>query len=136
MSIAKKEFYVVIEKDEDGFYFGEVPQLKACYSQGETIDELMSNMKEVIELIVNGETKEILVRPNDLLVDVLRDEILLTGTKKGCGDGDCGACTVLLDGAPVLACLTLAIACVEKRIETIEGLSLPKRFTCGLRHPS
>ncbi|WP_202803906.1 type II toxin-antitoxin system HicB family antitoxin [Geminocystis herdmanii] len=46
----KREFYVVIEKDEDGFYVGEVPQLKACYSQGETIDELMENMKEVITM--------------------------------------------------------------------------------------
>ena len=80
-------------------------------------------MKEVIELIVNGESNEILVRPNDLLVDVLRDVIYLTGTKKGCGEGDCGACTVLLDGAPALACLTLAISCVGKKIETIEGLS-------------
>ena len=80
-------------------------------------------MKEVIKLIVNGESNEILVRPNDLLVDVLRDVIYLTGTKKGCGEGDCGACTVLLDGAPALACLTLAISCVGKKIETIEGLS-------------
>ncbi|WP_417033565.1 type II toxin-antitoxin system HicB family antitoxin [Dolichospermum planctonicum] len=45
-----KEFYVVIERDEDGMYIGEVPQLKACYSQGETIDELMNNIKEVIEM--------------------------------------------------------------------------------------
>jgi len=80
-------------------------------------------MKEVIELIVNGESHEVLVRPNDLLVDVLRDVIHLTGTKKGCGEGDCGACTVLLDGAPALACLTLAISCQGKKIETIEGLS-------------
>jgi aerobic carbon-monoxide dehydrogenase small subunit len=80
-------------------------------------------MKEVIELIVNGESHEVLVRPNDLLVDVLRDVIHLTGTKKGCGEGDCGACTVLLDGSPALACLTLAISCLGKKIETIEGLS-------------
>jgi len=80
-------------------------------------------MKEVIELIVNGESNEVLVRPNDLLIDVLRDVICLTGTKKGCGEGDCGACTVLLDGAPALACLTLAISCAGKEIETIEGLS-------------
>ncbi len=77
-------------------------------------------MKEVIKLIVNGESNEVLVRPNDLLVDVLRDVIYLTGTKKGCGEGDCGACTVLLDGAPALACLTLAISCVGKKIETID----------------
>ena len=53
--------------------------------------------------------------PNDLLVDVLRDEIHLTGTKKGCGQGECGACTVLLDRAPALSCLTLAISCVGKK---------------------
>ena len=50
MAKEKREFYVVIERDEDGYYVGEVPQLKACYSQGETIDELMANIKEVIEL--------------------------------------------------------------------------------------
>ena len=49
-NISKQEFYVIIERDEDGYYVGEVPQLKACYSQGETIDELMENIKEVIEL--------------------------------------------------------------------------------------
>lgn len=52
----KREFYVVIERDEDGYYVGEVPQLKACYSQGETIDELMSDIKEVIELCLEEET--------------------------------------------------------------------------------
>jgi predicted RNase H-like HicB family nuclease len=52
----KREFYVIIERDEDGYYVGEVPQLKACYSQGETIDELMNNIKEVIELCLEEET--------------------------------------------------------------------------------
>ncbi|MGJ5675671.1 MAG: type II toxin-antitoxin system HicB family antitoxin [Nostochopsis sp.] len=52
----KREFYVIIELDEDGYYVGEVPQLKACYSQGETIDELMNNIKEVIELCLEEET--------------------------------------------------------------------------------
>ncbi len=51
----KQEFYVIIERDEDGYFVGEVPQLKACYSQGETIDELMTNMKEVIELCLEEE---------------------------------------------------------------------------------
>ena len=50
MSVTPQEFYVIIERDEDGLFVGEVPQLKACYSQGETIDELMSNIKEVVEL--------------------------------------------------------------------------------------
>ena len=53
-----REFYVIIERDEDGYYVGEVPQLKACYSQGETIDQLMANMKEVIELCLEIETDE------------------------------------------------------------------------------
>lgn len=53
-----KEFYVVIERDEDGIYIGEVPQLKACYSQGETIDELMQNMREVIETCLEESTTE------------------------------------------------------------------------------
>lgn len=55
MSITPREFYVVIEQDEDGYYVGEVPQLKACYSQGETIDELMFNIKEAIELCLEEE---------------------------------------------------------------------------------
>ncbi|WP_442948046.1 type II toxin-antitoxin system HicB family antitoxin [Nostoc sp.] len=54
----KREFYVIIERDEDGYYVGEVPQLKACYRQGETIDELMANMKEVIELCLETKTEE------------------------------------------------------------------------------
>lgn len=58
MTVGKKEFYVVIERDEDGYYVGEVPQFKACYSQGETIDELMANMKEVIELCIEEAEEE------------------------------------------------------------------------------
>jgi predicted RNase H-like HicB family nuclease len=54
----QREFYVIIERDEDGYYVGEVPQLKACYSQGETIDELMANIKEVIELCLEAKTEE------------------------------------------------------------------------------
>jgi carbon-monoxide dehydrogenase small subunit len=84
----------------------------------------------VIELMVNGESFEVIVRPNDLLVDVIRDKIGLTGTKKGCGAGDCGACTVLMEGKPILSCLTLAISCRGKQIETIEGLAKD-----GILHP-
>ncbi|MEM7759189.1 MAG: type II toxin-antitoxin system HicB family antitoxin [Cyanobacteria bacterium P01_A01_bin.40] len=58
MAVTNKEYYVVIERDEDGYYVGEVPQLKACYSQGETIDELMENMKEVIELCLSEESQD------------------------------------------------------------------------------
>lgn len=84
----------------------------------------------MIELMVNGESFEVIVRPNDLLVDVIRDKIGLTGTKKGCGAGDCGACTVLMEGKPILSCLTLAISCRGKQIETIEGLAKD-----GILHP-
>ncbi|AFY42749.1 type II toxin-antitoxin system HicB family antitoxin [Nostoc sp. PCC 7107] len=58
----KREFYVIIERDEDGYYVGEVPQLKACYSQGETIDELMTNIKEVIELCLEPESNETILQ--------------------------------------------------------------------------
>ncbi len=55
MEVTKREFYVIIEQDEDGYYVGEVPQVKACYSQGETIDELLANIKEVMELCLEEE---------------------------------------------------------------------------------
>ena len=58
MELTKREFYVIIERDEDGYYIGEVPQLKACYSQGKTIDELLVNIKEVIELCLEEEGDE------------------------------------------------------------------------------
>lgn len=79
-------------------------------------------VKQLIELSINGRIYEVPVSPRDLLVDVIRKKVGLTGTKKGCGQGDCGACTVLMDGEPVLSCITLAIACQGKRITTIEGL--------------
>jgi predicted RNase H-like HicB family nuclease len=66
--VISKEFYVVIEKDEDGLYIGEVPQLKACYSQGATIDELMENMKEVIEMCLEEiENNDNLVSMNEFI---------------------------------------------------------------------
>jgi carbon-monoxide dehydrogenase small subunit len=79
-------------------------------------------MKQLIALTINGRVFELPVDPRDLLVDVIRKKAGLTGTKKGCGQGDCGACTVLADGSPVLSCLTLAVACQGKKITTIEGL--------------
>ncbi|MFA7468656.1 MAG: (2Fe-2S)-binding protein [Desulfotomaculaceae bacterium] len=79
-------------------------------------------MKQLIALDINNRVYEIPVSPKDLLVDVVRKKVALTGTKKGCGQGDCGACTVLIDGEPVLSCITLAIACQGKKITTIEGL--------------
>jgi aerobic carbon-monoxide dehydrogenase small subunit len=79
-------------------------------------------MKQLIALQINDLVYEVPVDPRDLLADVIRKKVGLTGTKKGCGQGDCGACTVLVDGSPVLSCLTLAIACQGKKITTIEGL--------------
>jgi len=80
-------------------------------------------MKKVIELSVNGSLHEVLVKPQQLLLEVLRDSLGLTGAKEGCGLGSCGACTVLMDGVPVLSCLTLVEAAVGKEITTIEGLA-------------
>jgi aerobic carbon-monoxide dehydrogenase small subunit len=74
-------------------------------------------------LIVNGTRYEVNIKPWATLLDVLREEIGLTGTKEGCGVGECGACTVLLDGKPVNACLILAAETHGKEITTIEGLA-------------
>ncbi|MCX6550287.1 MAG: (2Fe-2S)-binding protein [Acidobacteria bacterium] len=79
-------------------------------------------MKRVIELSINGNSYDVVISPEDLLIDVLRQKLDLTGTKKGCGQGDCGTCTVLIDGRRTLACLTLAIACEGRQILTIEGM--------------
>jgi aerobic-type carbon monoxide dehydrogenase small subunit (CoxS/CutS family) len=76
----------------------------------------------VLELIVNGSRKRLDVDPSRTLLSVLRDELDLTGAKYGCGEGQCGACTVLLDGRPVRACLTKVAAAAQKPITTIEGL--------------
>jgi carbon-monoxide dehydrogenase small subunit len=80
-------------------------------------------MTQPIELKVNGRLYRLEAEASDLLVDVLRDRLGLTGTKKGCGTGDCGACTVLMDGRPVNACLVLAVAAEGSSLTTIEGLS-------------
>jgi carbon-monoxide dehydrogenase small subunit len=77
---------------------------------------------KVIHMVVNGQDREIEVRPNELLVDVLRERLGLTGTKIGCEAGECGACTVLINGKPTLSCLTLTIECEGKEILTIEGI--------------
>lgn len=77
----------------------------------------------VITLRVNGERHEVMVRPRNMLVEVLRETINLTGTKDGCASGTCGACTVLLNGRPVLGCLTLAVECDGGEVRTVEGLA-------------
>ncbi|MDT3699159.1 MAG: (2Fe-2S)-binding protein [Thermincola sp.] len=82
-------------------------------------------MKKQILLTVNGETHELEVEPRETLVDVIREKIGLTGTKKGCDTGDCGACTVLLNGKPVSSCMLLAVDVDGGEITTIEGLTGP-----------
>ena len=79
-------------------------------------------MKHVIRATINGEARELATEPYRSLLDVLRNEAGLTGTKKGCDVGDCGACTVILDGRPVNSCLVLGVEVEGSRIETIEGL--------------
>ncbi|MBN2562881.1 MAG: molybdopterin-dependent oxidoreductase [Phycisphaerae bacterium] len=80
-------------------------------------------MKTIARLNINGETCDVAVVPSDTLLDVLRDRLHLTGTKKGCNVGDCGACTVLVDGEPMNSCLLLACEMEGKAITTIEGLA-------------
>jgi aerobic-type carbon monoxide dehydrogenase small subunit (CoxS/CutS family) len=79
-------------------------------------------MRELITLHVNGERHELAVLPHHTLLEVLREDMGLIGTKHGCELGECGACTVLIDGTPVLSCLTLPIEVQENEITTIEGL--------------
>ena len=80
-------------------------------------------MKQEITLKVNGITYDMNVETNRTLVEVLREDLGLTGTKKSCNEGECGACTVLIDGEPVASCLILAVAAQGKEITTIEGLA-------------
>lgn len=80
-------------------------------------------MTRLIQLKINGETHEVTVKPNETLLDVIRYRLELTGTKKGCDTGQCGSCTVLLDGKPVNSCLILALEARGKEILTIEGLA-------------
>ncbi len=76
----------------------------------------------VIQLDINGRKHSVAVNPSDILLYVLRDKLGLTGAKPGCENGDCGACTVLLDGWPVKSCLILAVEAIGHKITTIEGL--------------
>jgi aerobic carbon-monoxide dehydrogenase small subunit len=80
-------------------------------------------MKTFVQLVVNGETVEAVVEPNRTLLQFLREDLGLTGTKHGCGVGDCGACTIILDGKPVNSCLVLAVQAQGREVLTIEGLA-------------
>ena len=79
--------------------------------------------KRLLQLTVNGEYHELYISPKRLLVEILRDELGLTGTKRGCSTGSCGACTVLLDGAAVKSCSVLAMQAEGANITTVEGLA-------------
>jgi len=84
--------------------------------------------KQLITLFVNGNEFEMAVRPNRTLLEVLREDLRLTGTKEGCDDGVCGSCTVLMDGVPIRSCLCLAVEAQGKAITTIEGLAEGNRL--------
>jgi carbon-monoxide dehydrogenase small subunit len=83
-------------------------------------------MKKIISVTVNGVQTEVAVAPNTTLADMLREQLGLTGTKKGCEMGDCGSCTVILDGRPVNSCLVLAMQASGRTVTTIEGLASEK----------
>ncbi len=86
--------------------------------------------KQAVTLSINGDPYEVLADPRHTLLQVLREQLSLTGTKCGCNNGVCGSCTVLIDELPVRACLTLAVAATDRQITTIEGLA-----TNGNLHP-
>src|SRR6267378_32256 len=84
---------------------------------------IMTASKVQLTLELNGERVEVAFAPNKTLLEVLREDLGLTGTKHGCELGECGTCTVLLDGQPVLSCLALGVACGGRRVETVEGMA-------------
>ncbi|KKM09824.1 hypothetical protein SY88_16660 [Clostridiales bacterium PH28_bin88] len=84
---------------------------------------MSTSYSQVLRFTLNGEPVEVAAGPAEPLVEVLRNKLRLTGTKKGCGEGECGACTVLLDGMPVNSCLVPAMKAQGKTVVTIEGLS-------------
>jgi aerobic carbon-monoxide dehydrogenase small subunit len=81
--------------------------------------------KMILKFRLNGEEVEILVSPDEILLDVLRDRFNFTGTKKGCGKGECGACTVIINGNAVNSCMIPAMKAMDKEIQTIEGIGTP-----------
>ena len=79
--------------------------------------------KSVVTLDINGEKKDVMINPSDILLNVIREQLGLTGAKPGCENGDCGSCTVLINGWPIKSCLMLAVEALGHQITTIEGLS-------------
>ena len=91
---------------------------------------MASESKTKIAFVVNGEPAEVAFAPHTTLLEVLREDLGLTGTKHGCELGECGTCTVLLDGTPVLSCLVLGVACAGHAVRTVEGMA-----SAGKLHP-
>jgi len=87
-------------------------------------------MKHILSFTLNGSEVDVIVTPTDTLLDVLREKLGVTGPKRGCDDGDCGTCTVIIDGQPVRSCLTIALTVQGKQVLTVEGLSVD-----GKLHP-
>ncbi len=85
--------------------------------------------KLILSFKVNGVGRDVVVDSNSTLLEVLREDLALTGAKEGCGEGACGSCTVLLDGAPVRSCLTLALEARDREVTTIEGLAQGGKLT-------
>ncbi len=94
-----------------------------------SLGKATEQMKKILEIELNGEARMNAVDDNTLLVDYLREVLGLTGTKQGCDGGECGACTVLIDGRSRLSCITLAASCHGRSVETIENLAKDRRMT-------
>jgi carbon-monoxide dehydrogenase small subunit len=81
-------------------------------------------MKQILSFTLNGSEVDVIATPTETLLDVLREKLGVTGPKRGCDDGDCGTCTVLIDGEPVRSCLTIALTVQSKDVLSVEGLSV------------